>query len=305
MSIDGRELPLAKALTIYLLIAFGVAYIIEFKAAKLMLQGSLAEAELMLAGIMYAPTLASFTALLSCGVRFRDCINLLGIVKPKLRWILYSLVITYSIIGACVGILLLEYGSASFIYSAFNFAAAKFLIVFKGVPTSLAILVLIGVTVIAGLTINAFFALGEEIGWRGFLYMLLYNRLGYVATSLLIGLIWGLWHAPLIALLNYDFTLPTYYSPAPPTHILLFCLFTTSLTFIMIKVRNLSGSVIPPAIIHGTFNAIVGAALLASLLLPEYMRFPGGLLGFASTLIVSLIINLITYLEKYRTRNKL
>ncbi len=39
-------------------------------------------------------------------------------------------------------------------------------------------------------------ALGEEIGWRGFLLPRLQSRLGTVPAALVIGAIWGLWHLP-------------------------------------------------------------------------------------------------------------
>jgi membrane protease YdiL (CAAX protease family) len=39
-------------------------------------------------------------------------------------------------------------------------------------------------------------ALGEEIGWRGFLQPRLQPRFGIAGTALVIGIIWGLWHLP-------------------------------------------------------------------------------------------------------------
>ncbi|WP_340681246.1 CPBP family intramembrane glutamic endopeptidase [Natrinema gelatinilyticum] len=40
-------------------------------------------------------------------------------------------------------------------------------------------------------------AFGEEFGWRGLLF-LKRSPLGFWRVSLLTGVVWGLWHAPLI-----------------------------------------------------------------------------------------------------------
>lgn len=48
-------------------------------------------------------------------------------------------------------------------------------------------------------------ALGEELGWRGFLLPRLAGRLGLLPAALVVGLVWGLWHLPAdyIALKGY------------------------------------------------------------------------------------------------------
>jgi hypothetical protein len=66
-----------------------------------------------------------------------------------------------------------------------------------------ALQVMLPLSIFLGPLINFVFGLGEELGWRGFLLPRL-MPLGKPAAYLILGLLWGLWHAPLIlAGLNY------------------------------------------------------------------------------------------------------
>ena len=52
---------------------------------------------------------------------------------------------------------------------------------------------------------NMLFAVGEESGWRGFLYPQLKARFGKRLGWVIGGIIWGLWHSPLIWLIGYEY----------------------------------------------------------------------------------------------------
>ena len=60
------------------------------------------------------------------------------------------------------------------------------------------------VQVVVGSLINTVPAFGEEVGWRGFLFPRLQELFGPVVAVVGTGVVWGLWHAPLI-LLGYNY----------------------------------------------------------------------------------------------------
>ena len=55
-----------------------------------------------------------------------------------------------------------------------------------------------------GVIQNCATTLGEEIGWRGFLVPELSKSFSFTATSVVSGLIWALWHLPIIVFAGYN-----------------------------------------------------------------------------------------------------
>lgn len=110
-------------------------------------------------------------------------------------------------------------------------------------------------TIPLGALINLLPALGEELGWRGWLLPRLLP-LGTVSALLVSGVIWGLWHAPLI-LLGYNY-------PEAPGWLGLVCTVVMCIlvgaVFGWLRLR--SGSVWPAALAHAAFNAAAGSYLL-------------------------------------------
>ena len=138
---------------------------------------------------------------------------------------------------------------------------------------------------IAAITINAFYALGEEIGWRGYLYSTLGSRPS-LRNTIIIGVLWGFWHTSAIVLLGFQYTVTRYLG------VVLFTLYTIALSYPHLLVTTTTGSVIPAASLHGAVNAIWYITVLASNL-PEEQRelFLGlGLLGIVTWTILSTIL---------------
>ena len=119
---------------------------------------------------------------------------------------------------------------------------------------------LILIQILASLTwapfFNMLFALGEEVGWRGALSPMLRERCGVAKGRLLGGLIWGVWHWPVMILAGYNYG--TQYWGAPVTGPLLFCLVTFSLGVVFDWLYEKTRCIWIPALAHGAFNATAG-----------------------------------------------
>lgn len=137
---------------------------------------------------------------------------------------------------------------------------------------------------IAGVTINAVAAFGEELGWRGFLQMEL-SGMGFWRSSLLIGLIWGIWHAPII-LQGHN------YPQHPVMGVLMMTIFCLLLGPIFSYIRVKSRSVIAAAVTHGSLNGTAGISIL---LLKGGSDLTVGLFGLSGFIILALT-NLILFL---------
>lgn len=51
---------------------------------------------------------------------------------------------------------------------------------------------------VQGILMGSVFAFGEEVGWQGYLVPQLYRMHGFTKTALLRGVIWSVWHFPLL-----------------------------------------------------------------------------------------------------------
>jgi membrane protease YdiL (CAAX protease family) len=129
------------------------------------------------------------------------------------------------------------------------------------IPPSLAGVMgyLIPLQLLIGALIATPLLFGEEFGWRGYLQVRLFARwptLAAIAT----GVIWGLWHLPLI-LRGYEF-------PGDPVVVTaVFCTSTVLLSIVFGWLRRKSGSVWVTSLAHSATNAIGGSLTL--LLFPD------------------------------------
>jgi len=144
-------------------------------------------------------------------------------------------------------------------------------------PQQLALLSLLSQSALAftlAIPFNMIFTFGEEFGWRGYLLPKL-APLGGVWAAIITGVIWGLWHAPVIVLDGYN------YPGNPLLGVLMMVVFTTALGIIFAWFRFCSGSVWPSTLSHAAFNAQTGFGVLFLSPGNPFLRPPIGLLGLA------------------------
>ncbi|MEL6347571.1 MAG: CPBP family intramembrane glutamic endopeptidase, partial [Myxococcota bacterium] len=134
----------------------------------------------------------------------------------------------------------------------------------------------------AGMTLNALAAFGEEIGWRGLLFRELRDR-GFWTSSWIVGLLWGLWHAPLI-LLGHN------YPDDPIRGILLFTVYCVLMSPLYTWIRDRSRSVWGAAFLHGTFNGLAGIPMLVIIGGSALLTAPTGLASVLAMGILNLIL---------------
>jgi membrane protease YdiL (CAAX protease family) len=133
------------------------------------------------------------------------------------------------------------------------------------------------------------FALGEEIGWRGYFLPVLLKMMSQRKAFLLHGLLWGLGHAPLIAL---GFNFGSDYWGAPVTGILMMTLVCIVLGTWLAYVTIQSQSILPAVIFHGAGNVIGELPVLVSFLSisPLVGPNPTGIVGMSGLLLGAIFL---------------
>ena len=242
----------------YLIWTFSLAYLIQIGAAYLYNNVNRSIGQLAVAAMMFVPALGVLLA----GGNLKD-IGWKMQIRKKMRPILIAwfspLILTA--IGALVYFLVFPGHldlSGDYLVSL---GGAEALSQMQEQGLSYPTYVLI--SVIGSMTyaplVNMFPALGEEIGWRGFLYPQLKARFGRKMGWLLGGIIWGAWHWPLIWLIGYEYGAAAGneagYLGFPVIGMLVFCVITVGWGILHDWLYEQGGSIWIPSLLHGAINA--------------------------------------------------
>ena len=156
------------------------------------------------------------------------------------------------------------------------------------------------VAVLMAPLLNVITCFGEEWGWRGYMMPKLLGKMKFLPAVLLGGLIWGLWHAPIIAMgHNYG----TDYAGAPWAGIAMMCLFCIALGTLFTWWCTKTGNCWPAIIGHGAINGFAGAPLyyIAANDAPLLGPTPAGLIGGSALIIAAVIVIILQARQSRKT----
>ncbi|MEN2974318.1 MAG: CPBP family intramembrane glutamic endopeptidase [Candidatus Caldarchaeales archaeon] len=237
---------LVREITLFFMVSIILATLIDF--VFYFFGGLQDNSRVLLWGLlrMYTPTVAVAVVqglpTIKRYLHFNKRVILIYLLSPLITYLAIGIYSAFSMISGIFSISQLEVIAEKMSIDIYTFIALTFLN-----------------TYINGLTINTLYAIGEEIGWRGFLLDKLGSTgMGFFKTTIIIGMLWGLWHSPAILLLGYN------YPDNRVLGILIFTLFTISCTAPYIIFRKISSSILPAASMHGSMNAIWGLTLLVT-----------------------------------------
>lgn len=280
----------------YLLWTFVLAYIVQFCAGSFY-NSHRQIAQLVIMAMMFVPTLGVFLS--GAGLKSIGW-------KPQIRKNLRTILIAWfapiilTAVGAVIYFLFFpkHFDLSGEYITLLGGAAVREQMKAQGISYSNYLLIGIISSITFAPLVNMFAALGEEIGWRGFLYPQLEVRFGRTKGWLLGGVIWGAWHWPLIWLIGYEYGAasgnPAGYAGFPVTGMLLFCFITAGLGILHAWLYEKSGSIWVPSLLHGAFNAAASNPLMVCLTNTGTARLlgpaPNGILSGLPFLVIGAVL---------------
>lgn len=153
------------------------------------------------------------------------------------------------------------------------------------------VFVLISILItVAGILVTVAFTMGEEIGWRGWLWPAL-KPLGTARAAMLGGVIWALWHLP-IMLIGYN------YAGAPRALAIPFFILPCAAMFLLLGALTdrALGSPVPAAMAHAVVNSfgVTAIGLFATsetmTHLIVFIDYPLGLICTVLIVLVGLVV---------------
>jgi membrane protease YdiL (CAAX protease family) len=183
----------------------------------------------LITGLMFVPAIASAAARLALREGFADVAFHAG--GRRGRWAILAALAFPVAVGS------VAYG-AGWATGLVQFAPPPA----SGWAASLAVYAILNLVLVSG----------EEIGWRGYMLTRLIDA-GVPTPLLASGLLWGLWHVPLVLWAGYAD------GPSPALSAVLLLVATTAFGHVLARLRLETGSVWPAVVAHATWNVAIQA----------------------------------------------
>lgn len=300
------------AIAVFIVVSFGLAWL---AALPLWLSGTTVAVAspvmVTLTGtvMMATPAIAALVVVFAMRTPARERLRFLGMwpLRPARR-------VVWSMVAAMFGPVIIVVLTA-LIAAAFGWVRLD-LVNFSGFAEQLAVqtasldplastplppiglLVLLQLLMIPiGSLINSVFAFGEELGWRGWLLPAL-RPLGVWPALLLSGVIWGLWHSPLI-LLGYNFG----YTDWRGVALMVGGCVAWGVIFGWARLR--SASLWPAVIGHGALNASAGMVVLFAAAGADIDMGLVGPLGVVAWAVIAVTVAVIALFGQFKKEPEL
>jgi len=232
-----------NSISTFLVLVFTLSlgpYLLTIHAGHLAVGGGL-----VVGFLMWMPATAAF---LTCRILGIDIASLGWHWRPvRFEWLAYLLPLFYAtpVYVACW--LLIPH---SFAFRAFA-AGMGTSYGFPAWPRASTLLLGLPVLATFGFVRSLARALGEEIGWRGFLLPRLTMKFGWKIGCLISGGIWALWHYPLLLFADYNSGTPKLFA------LTCFTVMVFGSAFQLGWLRLRSKSIWPCALLHASHNLFV------------------------------------------------
>lgn len=230
---------MAPAFPLFLFLVIASASVIEWAIVKFAFTGMLAVCLMWSVGV---------SAILALKLTGRDLANL-GWKWGAARYHLIALILPM-IYGGAACLVANAAGLAKFprFETLTEIAGSQG---FASLAPATAVTALLFLAATAGLVNNMAAALGEEIGWRGFLTPRLVGMTGFLSASLITGVFWTAWHLPILLYSGYNAGGEKLYE------IVSFLFVITAISGALAWLRLASGSLWPAVTMHASHNLVL------------------------------------------------
>ena len=151
-------------------------------------------------------------------------------------------------------------------------------------------------SLVSGLIFGTIFAFGEEVGWQGFLVPRLYRLYGFTRASLLRGIIWSVWHYPLLLGGVYGPTdTPAWY------RLVCFTITMTAISFAFTWFRIRSGSLWTGVIMHAAHNKYIQGVFPGLTREGEHASWLTDEMGIL-TAVAAVVVAVVFWLKRHELR---